>query len=254
MPRDPQWQHDANEHDLCIGQPGFVRIDRTEVIDERGPGLPNLYFHKGGQGYDPGSEASYGHVDGRILAEPPDPAFTKERIDKRGADPGRHGLPGAGRAHPHDMDAYLVRPRPIESDDGSWLYKPKRAGSPLQQVRRCRPGAGERDQHFAYLCWSWLRQDGLNGGTVSGGGAVRALLKDGQVVHRCAVEAMRTPAWNLQGTFVGWVVAVYVRVPVGEESLFGWIVHSPPHPERLRAASTRSLIWCESTSNLESDR
>lgn len=223
VPRDPDWNLSSTEHDLCTGRPGFVRIDRTEVL----PGRPELWFHKGGQGYAPPAGAAYGHIDARVLAEPPSPRFAKERIDKRGADPGRHPLPGAGRAHPHDLQTYLVRPRPIESDDQpTWLYKPRRAGARYSKYGDAGLVQGERDQHFAYLCWSWLRQDGARGDTVPGGGAVRALLKDGQLVHRCGVEALRTPAWNLKGELVGWVVAIYVRVPVGEDSLYGWVVHS----------------------------
>ena len=90
---------------------------------------------------------------------------------------------------------------------------------------------GARDEHFAYLCWSWLRQDGPRGRTVPGGGAVRALLADGQIVHRCAVESVITTAWNLAGEVVGRVRAIYVRVPVGDDDLFGWMVHSHLVPD-----------------------
>lgn len=227
VPRDPRWNPHSTEDALCIDQPGCVRIDRTEVIPGDGLGAPDLWFHKGGQGYAPPRGAAYGHVAASVLAEPPEPRFTKERLNERGGDPGRNPLPGAGRAHPHDLGAYLVRPRPIgRKEDGGWLYKPRRAGARYSKYGDAGPVQGEDDQHFAYLCWSWVRQDGARGGTVSGGGAVRALLKDGQLVHRCAVESLRTPAWNLKGRRVGWVVAIYVRLPVGDDSLYGWIVHS----------------------------
>jgi hypothetical protein len=208
-----------------------VRIDRTEVI----PGSPALYFHKGGQGYSPADGAAYGHIRADILAEPPEPAFAKERIDELGAHPGNNDLPGAGRAHPVEIATYRVRPRPISSDsDPVWLYKAGSSGAKYSKYGDAGPVMGARDAHFAYLAWSWMRQDGPKGDTVSGGGAVRALLRDGQIVHRCGVDALVTTAWNMAGEEVGRVRAIYVRVPLGVDDLFGWIVHSHLIPDRHR--------------------
>jgi hypothetical protein len=231
-PLDPQWNKSSTEGDLCVGKPGHVRIDLTESVPNASGG-PDLYFHKGGQGYKPADEACYGHVTADAFDDAPEPVFTRERIDEDGADPGHHPLPGAGRAHPRDLEAYFVRPLAISSEaDASWLYKKGRAGSRYSKYGDAGVVQGARDQHFAYLSWSWLRQDGDDGETVPGGGAVRALLADGQLVHRCAVESITTPAWDLEGDLVGRVVAIYVRVPAGVGvDLYGWIVHSHLVPD-----------------------
>jgi hypothetical protein len=229
VPCEPEWNVRSTEHDLCTDNPGCVRVDLTESIP-RGPGAPDLYFHKGGQGYAPPGTAAYGHVPADVFADPPPPRFTKERIDEQGADPGRNPLPGAGRAHPRDLESYAVRPLPIGgNDDDVWLYKAGRAGAKYSKYGDAGAAQGDHSRHFAYLSWSWVRQDGENerdAATVPGGGAVRALLGDGQVVHRCAVESVTTPAWSLDGRVVGRVRAIYVRVPAGDTDLFGWIVHS----------------------------
>lgn len=238
VPREPEWNPNSHEHDLCIDQPGCVRIDLTEAIPDASGG-PALYFHKGGQGYVPADKAAYGHVTADVFDDPPEPVFTKEQIDEHGADPGHHSGPGAGRAHPTDVGALLVRPLPIGSEvSPTWLYKPGRAGSRYTKYGDAGAAQGDRSEHFAYLAWSWVRQDGIDGGTVSGGGAIRALLRDGQLVHRCAVESITSPAWDMEGKRVGAVVAIYVRVPLGDGSdVFGWMVHShliPTTPGRFQ--------------------
>lgn len=231
MPRLPSWNERSTESVGCAQLPGHIRIDLTETPPRATADAPQLYFHKGGQGYDPGT-VPYGHVAADVLATRPPPVFTKDRIDRHGADPGRQGGPGAGRAHPRTIGAYIVEPQPIEGEDPvNWLYKPGLAGSRYTKYGDAGPVQGTGDRHFAYLCWSWVRQDGPDGPTVSGGGAIRALLAPGQIVERCAVEPMTTPAWDRDGEIVGQVVVVYVRVPVGGEALFGWVVHSHLIPD-----------------------
>jgi hypothetical protein len=237
VPREPGWKGRTTSHSNCRDRPGAVRIDLTEVLAGNGAG-PSLYFHKGGQGYDPAS-VPYGHLDADVLATPPQPVFTKDQIDLDGAHPGNNPRPGAGRAHPVEVKTYRVKALPIGPDgvDG-WLYKDPGAYPPGKNLRGCRyskygdagPSQGEDgDQHFVYLCWSWTRQDGLSGERaleVRGGGAVRALLAPGQIVHRCDVESVTAPAWDRDGNVVGSVTAVYVRAPVGGNDLYGWIPHS----------------------------
>jgi hypothetical protein len=237
VPRDPGWKRGSTAHSNCLGQPGAVRIDLTEVLcgDD---GQPSLYFHKGGQGYDP-AWVPYGHLDADALAALPPPVFTKEAIDADGAHPGRNPRPGAGRAHPVEIKTYRVKALPIGPDGPeAWLYKDPNnypRGTNLRGARYSKygdagPSQGEEgDKHFVYLCWSWMRQDGPTGEQeleVSGGGAVRALLAPGQIVHRCDVESITAPAWDRNGDVMGTVTAIYVRARVRGNDLYGWLPHS----------------------------
>ena len=121
----------------------------------------------------------------------------------------------------------------------AWLYKnplhhPPSAslgGSRYSKYGDAGPTQGDRSERFAYLCWSWLRtgdrhDHGERQFIVRGGGAIRALLRPGQVVGRCDVESISSPAWNRAGEEVGRVVAIYARVRFGDVDLFGWMVHS----------------------------
>jgi hypothetical protein len=181
----------------------------------------------------------YGHLERTVFASPPRPVFTKAQIDADGADPGSHPGPGAGRAHQNEVVTYRLRPRAIGPSEGAnaWLYKdPKRyppgtrlSGAKYSKYGDAGPWQGTRDEHFAYLCWSWVRQDGLSGAQsldVDGGGAVRTLLPPDQVVHRCDVDSVTAPAWNRRGDILGRVVAIYVRATIGASDLYGWMVHS----------------------------
>jgi hypothetical protein len=237
VPREPGWKTRSTAHGNCRDQPGSVRIDLTEALaGDSGP--PSYFFHKGGQGYEP-AWIPYGHLDAGVLASPPQPVFTKAEIDVDGADPGRNPRPGAGRAHPVEVKTYRIVALPIGPDGvDAWLYKDPAHYPPGTNLRGARyskygdagPSQGEDgDKHFVYLCWSWMRQDGLSGDQdleVAGGGAVRALLAPGQIVHRCDVESITAPAWNRDGDVVGRVTAIYVRAPVGDNDLYGWIPHS----------------------------
>ena len=241
VPRQPSWDPRTTVSSSCVNDPGCIRIDLTETLRPDIDGDPTLFFHKGGQGYLPGS-VPYGHLHESALASPlPQPVFTRAEIDARGAEPRNpRDNVGPGRAMPRTTGAYEVRPRLIESDDGGppWLYKdataPHNQGKSMSGARYDKYGdaggtQGGRDQHFAYLCWSWMRQDGMGSGRrfeVSGGGAVRTLLHSGQVVERCDVESITAPAWDRDGNLVGRVTAVYVKVPVAGVALYGWVVHS----------------------------
>jgi hypothetical protein len=223
VPRDPDWHPTSRVH-KCADQPGAVRIDMTEVLPGDGGGRPQLYFHKGGQGYKP-ANVPYGHVTADVLDAPPEAHFTKAHLDEHGADPGNNPPPGPGRAHPRTVATYRVKPQPIGPDspaEDAWLYKCARHYPPSAALGGARyskygdagPAQGTRDEHFVYLLWSWLRtggqaDQGEQRFEVSGGGAVRALLAPGQIVHRCDVQSIVSPAWNRAGDVVGRVVAIY---------------------------------------------
>src|SRR4051794_9625122 len=51
VPREPRWNPRTTVHSSCAKEPGSVRIDLTEVLALAD--RSRLYFHKGGQGYDP---------------------------------------------------------------------------------------------------------------------------------------------------------------------------------------------------------
>jgi hypothetical protein len=239
VPRDPGWHPTSRVH-KCGDVPGSVRIDMTERVPGT-PGRPALYFHKGGQGYRPAT-VPYGHIRADALAAPPPAHFTKPHLDAYGADPGNNPPPGPGRAHPQTVAVYEVVPRPIGPEapaTDAWLYKnplhypPSAAlgGARYSKYGDAGPTQGGRGEHFAYLCWSWLRTGarddrGEQRDEVSGGGAIRALLRPGQVVHRCDVRSISSPAWDRQGNEVGRVVAIYARARFGDVDLFGWMVHS----------------------------
>lgn len=238
VPRMPSWNPRTTVHSSCADRPGCIRIDLTETLVPDIDGKPTLYFHKGGQGYLPGT-VPYGHLHESALASPlPGPRFTTEELDRQGAEPRNRDNVGAGRAMRRTTGAFTVDPSGIgPTDDGlPWLYKdpghyPDQSLSGAQYSKYGDAGGtqGGRDQHFAYLCWSWMRQDGMDGDPrfeVSGGGAVRTLLPPGQVVERCDVESIVNPAWDRDGSVVGRVTAVYVQVPIAGVDLYGWVVHS----------------------------
>jgi hypothetical protein len=258
VPRKPSWNPNSTVHSSCADKPGSIRIDLTEAFAPDSSDGATLYFHKGGQGYLPGT-VPYGHLHESALSSPlPEPRFTREEIDRHGAEPRNRDNVGAGRAMPRTIGAFSVQPLSIGSDDPAdppWLYKDpsEYPGESLSGARYGKYGdaggtQGARDQHFAYLCWSWMRQDGMEGDKrleVGGGGAVRTLLRRDQVVERCDVRAISNSAWDRDGNVVGRVRAVYVRVPVPGVNLYGWVVHSHaprvnqgwgdwvPHLERL---------------------
>ena len=94
-----------------------------------------------------------------------------------------------------------------------------KAGSKWMHYGDPAAGQGKRgDIHYSVLCWSWLN--------ARGGGMVRALVRDGQVFHRCDVKAITFGSWNKAGETNGEVVAVYGKTLQGNDWLFGWVIHS----------------------------
>jgi hypothetical protein len=237
VPRLPSWNPRTTVSSSCADKPGCIRIDLTETLAPDIPGSPTLYFHKGGQGYLPGT-VPYGHLHQDALASPlPDARFTQDELASQGAEPRNRQNIGAGRAMPETTVTYEVHPQGIgPAGEGAWLYKDPAhypdqslSGAKYDKYGDAGQEQGAGDQHFAYLCWSWLRQDGMDGDPrfeVSGGGAVRTLIKPGQVVRRCDVQSITNPAWAKTGDVVGRVTAIYVEVPIAGLDLYGWIVHS----------------------------
>jgi len=234
----PSWNPRSTVHSGCADEPGTIRIDLTETHAPDIEDGPTLYFHKGGQGYLPGT-VPYGHLHQDAIASPlPDPRFSTEELERHGAEPRDRRNHGAGRAMPDTVGAFEVHPQGIGPSGGGapWLYKdPKHypdqslSGAKYDKYGDAGRFQGGGDEHFAYLCWSWLRQDGDDGHPrfeVGGGGAIRTLLKPGQIVNRCDVESITNPAWDKNGDVIGRVTAVYVQVPIGGLELYGWTVHS----------------------------
>jgi hypothetical protein len=237
VPRLPSWNPRTTVHSSCADRPGTIRIDLTETLAPDIAGRPTLYFHKGGQGYLPGT-VPYGHLHHNALASPsPQPRFSQDELDRRGAEPRNRDNHGAGRAMRDTTATYEVHPRGVgPPGELPWLYKDPNhypdqslSGARYDKYGDAGGTQGGRDQHFAYLCWSWLRQDGMDGDPrfeVGGGGAVRTLVRPGQIVHRCDVKSITNSAWDRNGKVVGRVTAIYVQVPVAGIDLYGWIVHS----------------------------
>jgi len=243
VPRMPSWNPHTTVSSSCVDRPGTIRIDLTETLTPAIEGRPTLFFHKGGQGYLPAT-VPYGHLHENALASPPPaPRFSQEELDRHGAEPRNRDNHGAGRALLDTIATYELQPRVVGPTDGgpAWLYKDPNhhPGESMSGARYDKYGdaggkQGGRDQHFAYLCWSWMRQDGMEGDRrfeVGGGGAVRTLLKPGQILHRCDVDSITNPAWDKNGNVVGRVTAVYVQVPIAGINLYGWTVHS--HQPRI---------------------
>jgi hypothetical protein len=238
VPRAPSWNPNTTVHSSCVDSPGTIRIDLTETLTPAIAGNPTLFFHKGGQGYQPPS-VPYGHLhQSALAAPPPDPVFRRDELDSLGAEPRNRSNHGAGRALTTTTRTYEIDPRPVGPGNGGepWLYKDPNhypgkslSGARYDKYGDAGPSQGAGDRHFAYLCWSWLRQDGMDGDPrleVRGGGAIRTLLGPGQVVKRCDVESITAPAWDRGGNVVGRVTAIYVQVPIAGIDLYGWIVHS----------------------------
>src|SRR4051794_34775370 len=158
VPREPSWNTRSTVHSSCVDDPGCIRIDLTETLAPDVVGRPTLYFHKGGQGYLPPT-VPYGHLGESDLASPPpEPRFSKDELDSRGAEPRNKNNHGAGRALDDTSGTYEVQALPIgpTGDDGPpWLYKdpnhyPGRSlsGARYDKYGDAGPGQGGRRQHF----------------------------------------------------------------------------------------------------------
>ncbi|HEY2602658.1 MAG TPA: hypothetical protein VGI67_13960, partial [Thermoleophilaceae bacterium] len=186
----------AYDDGSCPG--GTLRLDLHEVVDS--PAGP-LVFERGGNGYVDDQNAKYGQVLVSDLAESP------------GAPTPSGG--GRGASCPALLDArYAVQ---IASIPDTMHYKPNSSSSKFDRYGDPGSAQGDRhDIHYSYLLWSFLN--------VGGGGMVRALLQDGQVVAPCDVDPVLMNAYDTGSTVDGTVLARYVRTEMGGTPLYGWMV------------------------------
>lgn len=214
---------------------GQVRLDAHEAL-HTAHGL--IHFHKGGQGYsDP--RVPYGHVAAADIR-----GGDTVRVQRPHSLPPEWGAPSAISGGGWDPDrrngrgcepvpglAYRIRIVPAGSAEAiptDWQYKPNQTGSRFAKYADAGPEQAAGGAHYGYLVWSWLtRGDGIT--TSGGGGMVRALVRDGQPFHRCAVGAIDSRAYA-PGTDreVGRVTAVYGKTRSSPDGpwLYGWWIAS----------------------------
>jgi hypothetical protein len=184
---------------------GTIRLDLHEIVDS--PAGP-LVFERGGNGYEDAQNAKYGQVALSDLADPvgdPVPA-------------------GGGRGNPCPLvggSRYAVA---VQSIPENMKYKrpqdvPSGNNTGASFLHYGDPGADQGDRHdvhYSYLVWSFV--------DARGGGHVRALLEQGQVVQPCDVDPILMQAFDRSGNVNGSVLARYVRTEAGGTPLYGWMV------------------------------
>ncbi|HEX8086964.1 MAG TPA: hypothetical protein VF529_21960 [Solirubrobacteraceae bacterium] len=247
---NPSFFDPSTDDLICPSGQNYVRIDATERLQTTAPdgSRPHLYFHKGGYG----ERVPYGHIwlGDLVDADTDPPVLSKSTIDTRGADPVKPDASadstgyGAGRRCTRDyspLKQYVVTSAtgpPNEVGD-TWVYS-KDTGRGASYAKYANAGIlqGDKDVDYQYLQWSWVGKrywkDGkllvanrLGGGETQGYGAVRTILKPGTVVTRCDVYGITSRAWQADtDSVVGRVTAVYVRVKVGDNTVYGWLEHS----------------------------
>ena len=190
------------------GQDGCVRLDFHERLSSD---AGDLAFARGGNGFVDAQNVKYGHVAVADLA----------------ADPGRPSSSGGGRGDAAKVDesagSYAVV---VESIPPALHYKrpqDTRMGSNAgaKWLHYGDPGSDQGDRHdvhYSYLLWSFL--------DARGGGMVRALLAEGQVVWPCAVDPLELPAYDGDGRVNGSVTGRYVATEVAGGWLYGWMAWS----------------------------
>jgi hypothetical protein len=190
------------------GQDGCVRLDFHERVASA---AGDLAFARGGNGFVDAQNAKYGHVAVADLA----------------ADPGRPVPSGGGRGaevKPDDRAGrHAVRVRSIPLDLHYKRPQDTRMGSNAgaKWMHYGDPGADQGDRHdvhYSYLLWSFL--------DARGGGMVRALLREGQILWPCAIAPVELPAYDGEGNRNGSVTGRYVGTEVAGVPLYGWMAWS----------------------------
>jgi len=187
------------------GVDGSVRLDFHERVASP---VGDLAFHRGGLGFVDAQNVKYGHV----------------AIGDLAADPGKPVPSGGGRGDPAPPDDghWLVRVRSIPAELHYKRPQDTKSGSNAgaKWLQYGDPGADQGDRHdihYSYLIWSFLN--------AHGGGMVRALLRDGQVVQPCDVPGLELPAFDREGNVNGMVTGRYVGATAADGAeLFGWMV------------------------------
>ena len=225
----------ADMADRMSCQPGQIRLDAHEaLLTKRGL----LHFHKGGQGYSD-ARVPYGHIAAADIVGGEEVA-TQRPLSL----PTEWGAPSAARnggwddqhrngrgCEPAPGEEYRITLVPQGSPDAlpnDWQYKPGQTGSRYAKYADAGPEQGAGTAHYAYLVWSWmLRGDGVT--KSGGGGMVRALMRDGQPFHRCAVRPIDGIAYAPgTATEAGRVTAVYGKTRASADGpwVYGWAIYS----------------------------
>lgn len=190
--------------------PGELRISRFPAVRINDT---TMYMQRGSGGAtDQDSEAiRHGHVRVGELSRRPASV----------APAAPNGRPCAG-----ETETYYDNPQPMPED---FEYKPgekysdwENYGDPLQtDGSNPIPGA-----HYNYVLWSWLTDSA--GASNPGGGQPRAIIGKNEVVHRCAVDSITSPAYaEGSDNVVGYVRGIYARVATNAgDDVYGWVVHS----------------------------
>lgn len=247
VPRNPSWDPDPDEF-TCQGLPGHVRLDRSEMVTvTTHPDQPRLYFHKGGQGYNP-VQVPYGHfwIGDIQTGTAPSAKFTGAELDAYGAEPRDANGRGAGRAcakstNPATAASYEIGAGEIDGEPAilphDWTYKPGKTSSRYDKYIDAGREQGYNGanytggQHYQYLTWSWVGQEDWDTGAyigAEGGGAVRTILPRHEIVERCDIASITAKAWDGPSATheAGRVTAIYVRSKMGGNWFYGWILHS----------------------------
>lgn len=191
---------------------GELRLDARELLQTKDG--KHLAFHRGGYGYVNGGDVKYGHVwigdvQDHVALEP---------------ETAGNGAPCAASTNPATMGTYAIDVKPLPSEMNFCKTKggcdtPELTNGYSSYGDPAAQGSGAASGiHYSYLSWSWIN--------VAGGGVVRAVLPEGQVVHRCDVPSIKLDSVREDGSKNGWVRAIYVRAAVGDQWVYGWIVHS----------------------------
>jgi hypothetical protein len=190
------------------GEDGSLRLDYHERLSSP---AGELVFARGGNGFVDAQNVKYGHVAVADLAA--DPGAPVPSGGGRGQAVKPDGSLGAHVVRVRSIPAHLHYKRPQDTRSGTnagarWLHYGD-------------PGADQGDRHdvhYSYLVWSFL--------DARGGGMVRALLREGQIVWPCAVAPIELAAYDAIGAVNGAVTGRYVAAEVADTSLYGWMAWS----------------------------
>jgi hypothetical protein len=216
--------------------PGQVRLDAKELLQTAGG---RVYLHKGGGGYGQ-NRVPYGHlwisdIQSGTAPSPLVPSSNPPEYGAPSAIPGTNSWDwtkrnGRGCAATGDYDYYMHVTQQGGTDEipSTWQYKPNQTTSRYNKYADAGAEQAEGTEHYAYLLWSWLTKgDGVT--TSPGGGMVRALIKEGQVFHRCGVNSINSVAYAAgTSTEVGRVTAIYGKTRASADGpwVYGWTIHS----------------------------
>jgi hypothetical protein len=189
---------DQLSYDLGSCPGGTATLDLHELIPS---GAGPLAFHRGGSGYVDRGNVKYGELAASDLGAalpPPVPSS------------GGRGAPcPLAPEPPYRVEVQGITSRMHYKSTGGASYAPY--GDPAASQ-----GDNDGTIHYTYLLWSWV--------DVAGGGTVRTLLGQGQVVQACDVAPVVHPAYDSNGDVNGQVTVRYVRTLAGSCPLYGWMV------------------------------